>query len=63
MPLKAPFTDLDAMLTPEEAGQWLGMHPKSILTNPRIPKVKIGSHTVRYHPRTILEHFKPKVRK
>ena len=63
MPRTAPFADLDAMLTPEECGQWLGMHPKAVMQSPRIPKVKIGHHTVRYHVRTVIEHFKPKVRK
>lgn len=55
-----PF-DLDALLTPEECAAWLKMEVREVLRNPkRIPQMRIGHKTVRFHPRTVLEHFKPK---
>ena len=51
--------DLDAMLTREQAAQWLQVTPRwlaedAMKRRPSIPVFKPGHATARYHPRTII---------
>jgi hypothetical protein len=49
--------DLDALLTPTEAADWLQIAERTLLANARrnqIPCVRINDRVLRFHPRTIL---------
>jgi hypothetical protein len=49
--------DLDSLLTPTAAANWLGMAERTLLENVRrkkIPCVAINSRVLRFHPRSIL---------
>ena len=50
--------DLDALLTPADAANWLGIAERTLLSNARlkkIPCVRINDRVLRFHPRTILK--------
>jgi hypothetical protein len=50
--------ELDQLLTPCEAAQWLGLSQRVLLANVRrkkIPAVRINDRVIRFHPRTILQ--------
>jgi hypothetical protein len=54
---KKTAIDLDALLDPFEAAQWLGIRERTILDNVRrkkIPVVRINERVLRFHPRSIL---------
>jgi hypothetical protein len=54
---KTAGIDLDALLTPFEAAQWLGIRERTLLDNvrrKRIPCVRVNDRVLRFHPRTIL---------
>lgn len=50
---------LDAMLTPKEAAEWLGISAQTVMRkskgrNPKLPAFRIGRTTPRFHVRTII---------
>lgn len=59
MPL-IPFED--RMLDPQAAAEWLGISVDLLLScyrKKKIPGIAIGHRTVRFHVKTVTEHFKP----
>lgn len=53
---------LDALLTLDEASEWLRMNAKVLLQKtrgrkPMIPCIRFGRKGIRFHPRTILAKF------
>ena len=54
---------LDAMLTPEEAAEWLKIPERKLremVAVNKIPAVRLSRETLRFHPRTIVAHFQTK---
>jgi len=54
--------DLDYLLTPAECAEWLRIDRATLSRHsqgrqPRVPAIRAGGQTVRYHPRTILAKF------
>lgn len=55
--------DLDAMLDADACAEWLGISKDRLLRKARarvIPSIRISRRILRFHPRSILEKFKPK---
>ena len=49
---------LDALLTPSEAADWLGVSEHTLLASARqktIPSIRLNKRVIRFHPRAIIE--------
>jgi len=54
--------NLDKPLTLDECARWLRLRPRDVAAKarglrPKIPAIRLGRKTLRFHPRTILAKF------